>query len=515
MDEGYTAAATKALLDDVERLTRFDDDALAVLGGEPCPVAVEVEQAYQVEVKILTRRVAGDPGAAGVRATSESEFGSAVATMAHEARCDAGRLQAVRLKAATAAFGELDKPWALGKHGSSVTHTFNCGACGTRGTVRCHNCGGQRQVRCLACSGAGETRCSPCSGRGGSESWRTEYYNGEQRQITSWQTCIHCNGSGTQRCNYCMTTGWQDCPTCGARGEVTCSDCGGAGKLSDIASFELTVTPELRIIGVRSDEPAMVSIITNRVGLRGLEGVASAQATDWNVVNAQAKVEGLTRFALKGCVLHVQRGNRDYRVKLLGEDPEVLDYDGMLEDLLEYDLAAIEAALPSLAQWPGSASEELDGAIADFCANEANQQLLREARGHAEPAKLFEAVKGMVSESYAARTIAAMRAVVARITRRHLAVGSAIAVAAAAVASAVLVLGGFDERILPGQQSLLLAGVFAGFWLVGGISGWLTANARLATIGGPALREFARRADLGIVGRLSAGWKAQPSAPAE
>ncbi|NBB13768.1 hypothetical protein GVN21_00180 [Caulobacter sp. SLTY] len=506
--EDYRAAALKVCLDDVARLTRFDADDLVQEGGLVQAFAVAVHQTYQVTVDTVTQRVHGESSGAGRSVGSSSGWQEAISALRAEALAAPRLTEGVLATVSAAPFAGKMQGWSLGTHGRSVYWRQTCSGCRGRGRVTCTACGGSRQTRCAMCGGAGRTKCSPCWGAGGSSYTVTEGYPPNERQVSRWQTCIHCGGAGENACHSCGQRGWVSCSACGASGEVTCGDCGGTGSVTDIASFRLVVTPTLAFGAVTPEDSRARSLIVGRIGIGGLAAVASQETTDWERSESGARVTGLSRFEVRGCELVLRRGDRVFRPYALGPAATIWDYDGVVEDLLEADLTALEAAAPALALIPEKAEPAAFGVVRAFCENEANQALLAAARTAQNPVQLKEAIKGTVSVAYAERVTKAMSVFVARLTRRHMAVGLGLGTAAAVLTAAVWALLWWGLRPTSfGQDWELLGWLAPTGWLLGAATGWLTASARLKGLGGEPLKAFTKRKDLGLGGRLKLGWR--------
>lgn len=510
MDQ-YRAAALKACLDDVARLTRFDADDLIDEGGVARVFVVTVHQTYQIAVETVTQRVHGQSSGAGRSVSSSSGWQDAVAGLRAEALAEPRLTEGVLATVSAAPFASKTQGWSLGTHGRSVYWQQTCGGCRGRGRVTCTACNGSRQTRCAMCGGAGRSKCNPCWGAGGSSYTVTEGYPPNERQVSRWQTCVHCGGAGENACHSCGQRGWVSCSTCGASGEVRCGDCGGRGSITDIASFRLSVTPTLAFGTVTPDDSRARALIVSRIGIGGLSAAATQETTDWERSESGARVTGLSRFETPGCELALRRGERVFRPYALGPSGTIWDYDGVVEDLLEADLAALEAAAPALSLIPEKAEPAAFDAVRNFCENEANQELLTAGRTAQNPVQLMEAVKGTVSVAYAERATRAMSTFVARLTRRHAGVGLALGIGAALIVAGVWALIWWGLRPTAfGQDWELLGWLAPVGGLLGAGTGWLTAGARLKTLGGEPLKAFARRRELGPVGRLKLGWDAAP-----
>ena len=104
---------------------------------------------------------------------------------------------------------------------------------GSHHVERCGRCDGSGKVSCPSCGGSGDQPCSTCSGKGQIKKTRQEYrhtadkvYSDGHREpvynyvdVTYYEKCSNCHGSGRVNCY-----------NCGGDGKVTCPVCEGYGK---------------------------------------------------------------------------------------------------------------------------------------------------------------------------------------------------------------------------------------------------------------------------------------------
>lgn len=500
-DDGsdYGAAAVRRCIEDIERLTRFDAGDLR---GQPARIetlAVRIDQQILVASQARTSTAAGAVSGNGPAAGSAAEFDRLVAGEAQAARTNPAVSAAVADHARATAFGGLQAEWSLGDHPRRVRRQRTCDSCGGRGRNRCHGCNGQRQLTCSACGGRRVLRCNSCGGSGGT---RTTITRADGSQEWREDRCIFCHGAGQLSCNYCIG-GMVNCGTCGARGEVDCSPCGAHGTVTDIATIGLSARSELRLGAILPDFPRAAHAIEQRVGLRGLAALTARQDNEW-AVPAPGRIEGRTRFDIPACEVAMQGGGQLFHMLALGDDAAIWDYDGVIEHLLEADLAGLEEAVAAFRTLGRDGDEAAFAAVRLFCESEANQDLLTAAGATADDAAVAERLKGTVSADYVTRSAEALKRFAARRTRREVLLALAIAIPVALLAAAGLTLVPVDGKGGLDPQQLRYLSIFAALavLLAGiGIAGWRAGRA-LRALGGKPLGTFCRRPGLGFFRRL-------------
>lgn len=101
-------------------------------------------------------------------------------------------------------------------------HVEQCGRCAGRGRVTCPQCGGSGDVRCSRCDGAGQIRKTRSEYRHTAD----KVYSDGHREpvysyvnVTYYETCSNCHGSGRVECNRCQGRGHVQCPVCEGYGQ--------------------------------------------------------------------------------------------------------------------------------------------------------------------------------------------------------------------------------------------------------------------------------------------------------
>ena len=95
---------------------------------------------------------------------------------------------------------------------------------GSHHVERCSRCGGSGKVNCPDCGGSGDQPCSTCNGNGQIKKTRQE-----QRHTADK---VYSDGHREAVYNYVDVTYYEKCSNCGGSGRVNCYKCGGDGKVT-------------------------------------------------------------------------------------------------------------------------------------------------------------------------------------------------------------------------------------------------------------------------------------------
>ena len=150
----------------------------------------------------------------------------------------------------------LDKKESFEVPGSH--HVETCGRCSGSGKVTCPNCGGTGDVRCSGCGGTGQIQKTRSEYRHTADK---VYSDGHREPVYSWvnvtyyETCSRCGGSGRVTCQQCHGSG-----------KVTCNVCDGYGKNVHCFSIDQSLYAQLSTNWLFINQVAEVKELSDQRG---------------------------------------------------------------------------------------------------------------------------------------------------------------------------------------------------------------------------------------------------------
>ena len=283
-------------------------------------------------------------------------------------------------------------------HARSHWHLDTCGTCGSVGKVTCGTCYGKKQVTCHscnggmyvshnACNGSGYTNCMTCNGSGQQSTINGQSGRLEYRTCTGIGCrygkvfCGGCNGTGKIRCSVCNVTGKITCRTCSGRGDLTCKHCQGSCKVGDAACVDVMSTLSYELI-LPKDADSAAPAIGGKEGPHGVaaltENGISLETVTEDEPNAPKKVTADYQGVLEIAHLAAACNGKEYHLTAYGTDLRWLTMDGIVEDLLRGDLAALQNALIEAGDEDFYASrlDHVLPALKHVAASELNSELM-------------------------------------------------------------------------------------------------------------------------------------------
>lgn len=232
-------------------------------------------------------------------------------------------------------------------------YEYECKTCGGKGWVICPTCPVKHKgylecskcpdkhkgrIDCSKCknfwgNSTGEIDCKGCSGTGKKNRQTCPTCGGQKKFV-----CSKCSGEKTITCDECHGSGKINCSTCGTTGRVPCVTCASTGWLHSLRIVECTVR-ESFTVDLNDEKPEVVQQLRSRKldSLRELASVTQVPPTvQSNVVKREYEVE---------CIIteiRLQAAEKSRELIGFGVKAKIFDYQAIVSDLLEADLAALE-----------------------------------------------------------------------------------------------------------------------------------------------------------------------------
>lgn len=285
--------------------------------------------------------------------------------------------------------GQIETPYNVVEAGcllAATTKHWNlhrCVPCDGDGKVKCHTCHGSKNETCwkcygsmyvtcdaYSCNGSGRVNCSVCSGSGQvsqqvayqvtTTTWvngvshnnyhteyRTEYHSCSACSFGK-NFCHRCSGTGQIQCDVCHASGKITCRTCAGYGTLVCQPCEGSGKVGEAAWVQVNNTPNYQLIWPEDADGSTPSIL-DKEGPHGVVAASRDRVKLLTISEDSPQSPTFVRAHYLGELdirhLEASCNGKVYSVTAYANDLRWLSLNGVLEDLLQRDLQALQNAL--------------------------------------------------------------------------------------------------------------------------------------------------------------------------
>lgn len=360
----YADTAKDEIADFVERSTRFITNDLHFSNEQCLDVAFHVDVLHQLKCNISESTAAdrSKHSSDDLVVTSSEDYKMVAESLRTEA---SGQLDIVRnlaKKILNGCYGLYVDDANFGYYHRSVYFTYTC-----------HTCSGSGNITCDSCNGSGTHTCSSCGGMGSTleTHWESDH-RGNSTSTTRSETCMWCMGSGHNTCSDCYGSG-----------EVTCITCNGHGEMTDTATPIYVVTSRYVFSKVSSTDSDVQYALNVRTNLPSIgESLSKIGSRTIEAREELRQVSEQVEFACPFFKTDVSVGSASAKMVVFGEKCLVSDAGGLIEKLVQPDLAQLQKAIESV-RWfdvPTMLYAQKIGRL--FMESEVHQMVIEQAQSY-------------------------------------------------------------------------------------------------------------------------------------
>lgn len=414
--------------------TRFEPDEVQLASDEEVHQAYSIQVDHSVEANVTTEKITGFFLSQDASEKSKAENPTQAAEEEQAERLELAAQQIKETAGKPEVKYNLIQPGVILPYAKKHWALFECGGCSGKGRVKCYTCYGSCKETCWKCNGGlyvtcdgygcmgGRVNCIYCSGTGQVsklETYQESFWNGsytEYRTVSRTvyvsctaygcmygkTQCTTCSGTAQIRCSICSATGEITCRTCSGIGSLICSTCDGSKEAGTAAWVDVNVTPSytLDLPDACSEEAATAA---SKEGVHGLPPISEIFGYSSSTIKGSpphtVSVNYDGQFEL--IKLNVNCGDNLFKLVAYGSDLRWLSIDGVIEHLVEQDLALLERTLLECADDGLSATriDHLLEAMKNVVASEVNADALNAELSE----KNTDSIAHMMSPEFAAR----------------------------------------------------------------------------------------------------------------
>lgn len=440
-----------------------DENSAQLLSETVESVTIATNHTYRTTIE-ARRSIHAGGLPAGVHGVASEQFAATLdALVADNIAARPARAKAWLARAARAHATRLTSADLL-THTTHIGYTCMCAQCTGKGGVPCENCNARGVRRCGHCAGKGKldcTRChttqrvtcSACFGHGGEmkPGTKTDYnpVSNEPYQVatSTYETCFLCGGDGRlfchdcsggyNRCIPCGNSGTVGCGKCNATGTSPCATCDEYGQVAVVGSAACTIEQEC--VTFSKNETGSKPLIKRLYEAGTLAPWLAFTFTDGTVDGATVTTQHAAVFDVTTADIALQVGatGQRFAVRAVGPALDLVDFDGLLEAVLEADLARLALATGYGVYFSGKQRQALTAALAAALRLDAHRALLASASASASDAP--GAGGESLNDAYRSRATAVLRRATRHISSAYhwssvlAAIGAGLVVTALAV----------------------------------------------------------------------------------
>lgn len=360
-----------------------------------------------------------------------------------------------------------------------------CGTCTGSGRTSCHNCYGTGLINCSLCSGTKRIHCYTCGGTGRwseqvpESTWDHQFKQYVTTYRTVYHSCSSCYGKGHQDCYSCGPDGKIYCRTCGGDGELSCSNCGASGRVNcehcgtsgirHVVGIILAEVNNHEKLHISTEDPQLIKLIRSKLSRPSLPDYGGIDEVCHNI--SGNTIETIHRLHLDIRQALLSAGEATFQLYGFGPKVEVLNFENIAGHLLSDDLDRLENSVAPVFQWRRVKKKgELFEALDNFLKSELN--LLLAEKVTQNDGSLDDASKAvqrhfgeLIDAKYVTRATIALRTAIARIYASELLEPAVSLCALGALFSGIFLwLGWFQPNIF--SAALLGFSISALIWFI-------------------------------------------------